>query len=82
MNTRIDMQVINGIRYRPEDAPRHAAPTPTPEAPATATTPETPATATTPETPADEPVAGVLTADEAAASTKAAKTAKTAKKEE
>ena len=67
MNTRIDMQVINGIRYRPEDAPRHAAPTPTPEAPATAPTPETPAA---------EPVAGVLTADEAKANAKATKATK------
>lgn len=67
MSSQIAMQVINGIRYRPEDAPRHAAPAPTPEAPATAPTPETPVA---------EPVAGVLTADEAAASTKSAKTTK------
>lgn len=69
MSTRIDMQVINGIRYRPEDAPRHAAPTPT----IPATEPTTPTT--TPE-PIAEPVAGVLTADEAKANTKATKTAK------
>ena len=26
MSSQIAMRVINGIRYRPEDAPRHAAP--------------------------------------------------------
>lgn len=65
----IAMQVINGIRYRPEDAPRHAAPEPTIGDPAAVSNPE-------PETPTIEPVAGVLTADEAKANAKATKATK------
>lgn len=65
----IAMQVINGIRYRPEDTPRHATPEPTIGDPAAVSNPE-------PETPTIEPVAGVLTADEAKANAKATKATK------
>lgn len=66
----IAMQVINGIRYRPEDAPRHAAPEP----PAIEVPVETPQPE--PESETIEPVAGVLTADEAKANAKATKATK------
>ena len=61
MSSQIAMRVINGIRYRPEDAPRHAATEP-------------PAIEVPVETPQPEP--GVLTADEAKANAKATKATK------
>lgn len=70
MSSQIAMQVINGIRYRPEDAPRHAATEP-PEIEAPVETPQP-----EPESETIEPVAGVLTADEAKANAKATKATK------
>ena len=70
MSSQIAMRVINGIRYRPEDAPRHAATEP----PAIEVPVETPQPE--PESETIEPVAGVLTADEAKANAKATKATK------
>lgn len=65
MNANKDnMIVINGVRYRREDAPRHAAETirqAMAEHPSSTPAPSEPATAE----PVAEPIAGVMTADEA-----------------
>lgn len=60
MNANKDnMIVINGVRYRREDAPRHAAET------IRQAMAEHPSSTPAPVKPAAEPIAGVMTADEA-----------------
>lgn len=60
MNANKDnMIVINGVRYRREDAPRHAAET------IRQAMAEHPSSTPDPVKPVAEPIAGVMTADEA-----------------
>lgn len=57
------MKIIDGVRYRPEDAPRHAAPIPAAAEPITQPEPA-PAPAPVPVPESEANGVGVVTADE------------------